>query len=323
MRTNAQTKKRKVVSENFKSLGVLLDTMDSRPIRNEAFKNKEFNKEVSDLGYIFSSANSINIGRLIPQIVYYFYGYLNLLKKGKIEKNEKINIVVPTGNFGNILAAYYGKLMGLPVNKLICASNENNVLYDFMNTGIYNRNRDFKKTISPSMDILVSSNLERFLYEIANGDEKLIVNLMTDLNQKGIYEITDQMKTNLKGFHGGYAAKNDIYKAIKVMYESDKYLMDTHTAVGYSVYKSYREQTKDLTKTIIASTASPFKFPRDVLKAVHGKYDNFTDFELVDEISKLLDVDIPKGIKDLDKRKIIHKRTCKKNHIKEEITQKL
>ncbi|WIF95332.1 threonine synthase [Caminicella sporogenes] len=289
----------------------------------ETFADRKFNKKINDMGYMFSSANSINIGRLVPQIVYYFYAYLNLLKEKKIKDREKINIVVPTGNFGNILAAYYAKKMGLPVNKLICASNENNVLYDFINTGIYDRRREFKKTISPSMDILVSSNLERFLYDISDCDEKVTNDMMNKLNKYGIYEIPDEMKEKLDVIYSGYATEYETYNAIEEVYNESDYLIDTHTAVAYFVYKKYKEETNDNTKTIIASTASPFKFTRDVLKAVDNKYEKFSDFELIEKMAELLGTNVPKGIKDLNKREVLHKYTCKGNEIKETILKLL
>jgi threonine synthase len=193
------------------------------------FGDREFGKELFENNYILSSANSINIGRLIPQIVYYFYGYLNLLKNNKIQTGEKINVTVPTGNFGNILAAYYAKGMGLPINKLICASNINNVLYDFLNRGIYNRKRELKLTSSPSMDILVSSNLERLLFEISGRDPELIRDMMESLQTVGSYEITDSMKEKLKDFYGGYADEHETFEGIKKLYKASGYVMDTHT----------------------------------------------------------------------------------------------
>ena len=287
----------------------------------EIFNDKNFNKILRNNNYIFSSANSINIGRLVPQIVYYIYSYLNLSKLGKISKNERINIVVPTGNFGNILAAYYAKKMGLPVNKLICASNENNVLYDFINTGIYDKKRKLKATSSPSMDILVSSNLERLLYDLCENDTGVVKSLIEKLNKRGEYRITPNMKHKLKDFYGGFATDNEVSETIRDVYKSFNYLIDPHTAVAYNVYQKYIRDTKDTTKTIIASTASPFKFPNSVMKAVDDKFSNYDDFALLEKIAKISNCSIPKSLKDIDKRKILHNTVCKREDMKSIISR--
>ena len=224
------------------------------------FNDKELGKELADKGFQFSSANSINIGRLVPQVVYYVYAYANLVKNGEIADGEKINVTVPTGNFGNILAAFYAKQMGLPIAKLICASNENKVLFDFFRTGVYDRNRDFILTTSPSMDILISSNLERLIYRIAGNSEAADRELMQDLAKDGKYEITDAMKKELADFYGNYASEQETADAIAKLYSDTGYVIDTHTAVAAAVYGKYREETYDETKTVIASTASPYKF---------------------------------------------------------------
>ena len=238
------------------------------------FSDKELSKELDAAGYQFSSANSINIGRFIPQITYYVYAYAKLYANGKIAKDEKINIVVPTGNFGNILSAFYAKNMGLPVAKLICASNENKVLYDFFETGKYDKNREFILTSSPSMDILISSNLERLIYWAAGNDAKKNVEFMTALTKEGVYEITPQMQEKLKDFYGNYASEEETAEAIRTLYEKTGYILDTHTAVASSVYGKYKAETKDeQTTTVIASTASPFKFSRSVMDAINPKYD--------------------------------------------------
>ena len=230
------------------------------------FSDKELAKELDAAGYQFSSANSINIGRFIPQITYYVYAYAKLYANGKIAKDEKINIVVPTGNFGNILSAFYAKNMGLPVAKLICASNENKVLYDFFETGKYDKNREFILTSSPSMDILISSNLERLIYWAAGNDAKKNVEFMNALTQAGVYEITPQMQEKLTDFYGNYASEEETAEAIRNLYEKTGYILDTHTAVAASVYEKYKAETKDAqTTTVIASTASPFKFSRSVM----------------------------------------------------------
>lgn len=283
------------------------------------FGDEVFNKKLFDNGYVLSSANSINIGRLVPQVVYYFYGYANMIKNGQISDNEKINVVVPTGNFGNILAAYYAKKMGLPINKLICASNDNNVLTDFINDGVYDKNRDFFVTISPSMDILISSNLERLLYFISGCNCSEVKELMDLLNTQGKYELSQNMKQELKDFYGNFASQNETLNSIRDIFNSNKYLIDTHTAVAYSVYKKYLEETKDDTKALIASTASPYKFTKFVMKALDDKYANMDDFSLINEMSKVNHTNIPKAIDDLENREILHKTVCDKDEIKDKI----
>lgn len=275
------------------------------------FSDKELAKELDAAGYQFSSANSINIGRFIPQITYYVYAYAKLYANGKIAKDEKINIVVPTGNFGNILSAFYTKNMGLPVAKLICASNENKVLYDFFETGKYDKNREFILTSSPSMDILISSNLERLIYWAAGNDAKKNVEFMTALTKDGVYEITPQMQEKLKDFYGNYASEEETAEAIRTLYEKTGYILDTHTAVAASVYGKYKAETKDeQTATVIASTASPFKFSRSVMDAIDPKYDAMEEFELIDELSKIGNVKIPNAIEEIRNAPVRHKATC-------------
>ncbi|SKC49695.1 threonine synthase [Maledivibacter halophilus] len=318
----SEIQKRQMITQQGKNtsvIGIEGNFDDAQNGVKEVFADKEFNNTINEKGYIFSSANSINIGRLVPQIVYYFYAYLKMLREGKIAEGENINIVVPTGNFGNILAAYYGKEMGLPVNKLICASNENNVLHDFISTGIYDIRREFKKTISPSMDILISSNLERFLYELSSKDEKLINKLMKNLKETGKYEITQDMKEKLKDFYGGYVDDEKTRETIKDVYEKSNYLIDTHTAVAYAVYKKYKKETKDEARTVIASTASPYKFTRSVMEAIDKSIEDHDDFHLIKTMSNLTGLNVPKGIKDLEKKEILHNKKCKKNEIKKVI----
>jgi len=279
----------------------------------EVFADKEFGKKLLDSNYIFSSANSINIGRLIPQIVYYFHAYAELFRKGEIVWGDKINVTVPTGNFGNILAAYYAKNMGLPIDKLICASNSNKVLFDFLNTGKYDRNRDFITTISPSMDILISSNLERLLFELSQGDSIQVNKLMEDLKTKGYYELTEAMKKGILDFVGGYTDEVGTKKVISEVFKNHKYLMDTHTAVAYSVYKQNKDENK---KNIIISTASPYKFTTSVMSAVDSKYNKSDDFALLKEMGKLLGTEVPNQIKDLETADVVHKGVCEKHEIK-------
>ena len=270
------------------------------------FGDKELAKEMDEKGFQFSSANSINIGRLVPQVAYYVYAYAKLYAEGKIAKDQLINVDVPTGNFGNILAAYYAKNMGLPIAKLICASNENKVLFDFFKTGEYDKNREFILTTSPSMDILISSNLERLIYKIAGNDASKNTELMNGLKNEGKYEITDAMKAELTDFYGNYATEEETAKIIKDTYEKTGYVMDTHTAVAACVYKKYINETGDDKVTVIASTASPFKFTRSVMDAIDPKYDALSDFELVDELSKIANVKVPNTIEEIRNAEVRH-----------------
>lgn len=270
------------------------------------FNDKELAKVMDEAGYQFSSANSINIGRLVPQVVYYVYAYSRLVKKGTIAVGDAINVVVPTGNFGNILAAYYAKGMGLPINKFICASNENKVLFDFFETGCYDRNRDFILTSSPSMDILISSNLERLIYKIAGDDAKKNEEFMRQLREEGKYVITEDMKRALSDFVGGYATEEETAQAIERIYKSDDYIIDTHTAVAAHVYEQYVAKSGDKTPTVIASTASPYKFTRSVMNAIDQSYDSRSDFELVDELNRLSKVKVPQAIEDIRTAPVLH-----------------
>ena len=275
------------------------------------FNDTELKAEMDKAGYQFSSANSINIGRLVPQIVYYVYAYAKLYANGEIAKDESINVVVPTGNFGNILAAFYAKNMGLPIGKLICASNENKVLFDFFSTGTYDRNREFMLTSSPSMDILISSKLERLIYRIAGNDAAMNADLMKALTSCGKYEISEDMKAQLSDFYGNYSSEQETAEVIKNLYDKTGYVIDTHTAVAAGVYNKYKADTKDTdTKTVIASTASPFKFTRSVMNAIDTKYDAMSDFELVDELSKIGNVDVPNAIEEIRSAKVLHDTVC-------------
>lgn len=289
-------------------VGITGNFDDAQTGVKKMFHDKALAEKLDQAGFQFSSANSINIGRLVPQVVYYVYAYASLLRQGQIQNKETINVVVPTGNFGNILAAYYAKQMGVPIGKFICASNENKVLYDFFCTGCYDRNREFMLTNSPSMDILISSNLERLIYRIAGNDAEKNRNLMENLAQKGHYEITEDMKAALGEFYGNYASEEETAEAIKNLYEKTGYVMDTHTAVASSVYEKYRKETGDTTKTVIASTASPFKFTRSVMNAIDGKFEAMGDFELVDELSRLAKRAVPKAIEEIRTAPILHNR---------------
>ena len=264
------------------------------------FTDADVKKQLDDNGMMFSSANSINWGRLVPQIVYYISSYAELVKDGEITLGEKVNIVVPTGNFGNILAAYYAKHMGIPVNKLICASNINNVLTDFINTGVYDRNRHFYPTVSPSMDILISSNLERLLYIMTGKNDTLISEWFGKLSAEGKYEVSDDVKVKLSDeFCAGFCDDEQTKATIHEIYEKYSYTCDTHTAVAVKVYEDYKKSTGDATKTIIASTASPYKFSAAVLEAIEGKTSDISEYEKVDRIAELSDIPVPSALADL------------------------
>jgi len=285
----------------------------------EIFSDEAFKAQLDGKGFQFSSANSINIGRLIPQVVYYFYTYLTLVRDGELEVGESLNVSVPTGNFGNILAAYYAKAMGLPLGKLICASNDNKVLYDFISTGTYDRNRDFILTTSPSMDILISSNLERLIYEIADEKDKQTKDFMTTLVASGVYNITETMKAKLGDFYGNYADQSMTAEAIKEVYEREGYLMDPHTAVGYKVMTTYKEETGDSTKTVVVSTASPYKFTRSTMTALGDAYSKESDFDLVKDMLKATKVDIPNAIHAILEAPVRHTAVCAKEAMADEV----
>lgn len=283
------------------------------------FENKELAKEMDAAGYQFSSANSINIGRLVPQIVYYVYAYAKLLQNEEIVAGEEINVVVPTGNFGNILAAYFAKQMGVPIAKLICASNDNKVLYDFFETGVYDKNREFILTISPSMDILISSNLERLVYMIAGCDAKKNSELMKALKEKGVYELSDDMKANLSDFAAGYATEEEVMAKIADVYKKTGYVMDTHTAVAASVCEKYQKESGDARKTVIASTASPYKFSRSVMTAIDPKYEELDEFDLVDALEVISNVEIPNAVEEIRDAKILHTLECDADKMEETV----
>ena len=302
--------------DNTCVIGITGNFDDAQTGVKKLFGDKELAAEMNAAGDQFSSANSINIGRLVPQIVYYVYAYAKLLKEGRIADGEQINVVVPTGNFGNILAAFYAKNMGLPIGKLICASNDNKVLYDFFETGIYDKNREFVLTTSPSMDILISSNLERLIYRIADNDPQKNAAFMAALNGSGKYEITKEMKDKLTDFYGNYATEQETANTIKELYDKTGYVIDTHTAVAATVYNKYRKQTGDDKKTVIASTASPFKFTRSVMEAIDEKYASMDDFALVDELSKLANVKVPAAIEEIRTAPVLHTKVCDKEEMK-------
>ncbi len=306
---------------NVKVIGITGNFDDAQTGVKNIFGDKEMAEELAKAGYVFSSANSINIGRLVPQVVYYVYAYAKLVKEGRIKAGEPMNVTVPTGNFGNILAGYYAKQIGVPIRKFICASNENKVLFDFFETGCYDRNRDFILTTSPSMDILISSNLERLIYLIAGNDADKNRELMQSLSATGKYSITEEMKSRLEDFEGGYASEAEVEETIRRIYEKTGYVIDTHTAVAATVYEEYRKNSGDETPTVIVSTASPFKFTRSVMEAIEGDIQGKSDFELIDKLSELANVSIPKAIEEIRTAEVLHDTVCDKEDMKAQVKQ--
>lgn len=296
------------VGENTHVIAIDGNFDDAQTDVKRMFNNEELRRKLLVHNTQFSSANSMNIGRLVPQVVYYVYAYAKLVKSGAIQSGDKVNFTVPTGNFGNILAAYYASQIGVPVNKLICASNENKVLTDFFTTGIYDKKRDFKVTTSPSMDILVSSNLERLIFHLLGNSAAKTKELMEALVEKGEYTLPNVDQDILELFEAGYATETETAVEIKRVYEESKYIEDPHTAVASAVYRAYVGRTDDTTKTVIASTASPYKFPRVAVKAITGK-DSGDDFVAVQELHNLSGVSIPKAIDGLETAQVRHKTT--------------
>lgn len=292
--------------KNTYVVGITGNFDDAQTAVKKMFNDRKLAEELNQAGYQFSSANSINIGRLVPQIVYYVYAYAALIREGKIKEGEEINVVVPTGNFGNILAAFYAKQMGLPVHKLICASNENRVLYDFFRTGTYDRKREFILTSSPSMDILISSNLERLIYRLTGENAQKCAELMEALSKGGEYTITDEMKEQLSDFYGNYCSEGETREAISATYYGSNYVIDPHTAVAAGVYQKYLRETEDTRPTVIASTASPYKFTRSVMDAISDRYEGLDDFGLVDALEKLSGVKIPNAVEEIRTAPVLH-----------------
>jgi len=297
-------------------IGVKGNFDDCQSKVKELFADKELKAKMADKGFCFSSANSINIGRLVPQIVYYVYAYGKLLSEERIKEGEKINVCVPTGNFGNILAAYFAKKMGLPINRLICASNENKVLFDFFESGEYDKNREFILTDSPSMDILISSNLERLIYFIVGSDSEKTKKLMEDLKSAGKYGIRDKFPELRADFDAEYANWDDCSKKIHDLYENVGYVIDTHTAVAAAAYDKYLKKHSDNTKTVIASTASPYKFARSVMKAIDPKFEKEDDFKLIDILSKASNTDVPAAIDEIRNAPVVHDTVCEISEMK-------
>lgn len=306
---------------NVNVTGVNGNFDDAQTGVKKIFTDAEFARLAGNHGFMLSSANSINWGRLVPQIVYYWAAYAEMSKAGEIAMGDKVNIVVPTGNFGNILAAYYASKMGLPVNRFICASNENNVLTDFINTGVYDRNRDFHCTISPSMDILISSNLERLLHHASGGNAEETAAYMKALSETGRYEVSDSIKAFLKAnFSAGFADDAKTKETIRRVFEEDGYIMDTHTAVAKAVYDKYKEETGDETKTIIASTASPFKFSGSVMEALDGDDSEVfgtDEFTILSELSERTGLEIPESLAKLKDETVLFDVTCEKDDMEQ------
>jgi len=296
---------------------------DTQTEVKKIFGDKEFAEKLNDKGFELSSANSINWGRLLPQIIYYYHAYFSLVSKSEIELGDKVNFVVPTGNFGDILACYYAMLTGLPVNKIICASNDNNILTDFFKTGVYDSRRDFMTTISPAMDILISSNLERLLYDISGNDDKYVSDLMKQLKQEGIYSVDKKILTKLSSiFWASYAKESETMDTIHNIFKDYNYLIDPHTAVGINVYDKYVISTGDMTKTIAVSTASPFKFNKSVAIAVLGptEVEGMTEFEMLDVLADNTGMEIPEPLRTLNSKKILHTRVCEKDEMKQVVS---
>lgn len=291
---------------------------DAQSAVKQIFTNEDIKRQLADKNMMFSSANSINWGRLVPQIVYYFSAYCDLLEQKRIALGDEINVVVPTGNFGNILAGYYAKKMGLPIKTLVCASNSNNVLTDFLKSGKYDKNRKFYTTTSPSMDILISSNLERLLYHMSGCDSKLVNELMSALAENGEYEVSktliDEIQTT---FDAGCCDEQSVNDTIKTNFDENGYLLDTHTAVAVKVYEDYVKQTGDDIPTVIDSTASPYKFSKSVLTAVTGREQTLDEFAMVEELNKITGADVPASLKALKDKSVRFSNVCDKENMSE------
>lgn len=313
----SQVQKRQMVTQEGKNTHVYAirgNFDDAQTGVKKIFNDKAFGEELLRRGMKLSSANSINIGRLVPQVAYYVWAYVKLLERGVLRGGEPMNVVVPTGNFGNILAAWYAKQMGLPVGRLICASNENKVLTDFINTGVYDIKREFHLTNSPSMDILISSNLERLLYHLSGNDGAEIAALMDSLEKKKCYEVNEKIKTGLKEFYGGFATEAETQEAIGRMYRENQYLMDTHTAVAYKVYEDYKRESGDHTPAVIVSTASAYKFADSVAAAI-GLPEFADGFAYISALNAKTGVRVPKGLAGLENKKILHTGVCSKEEM--------
>jgi len=309
---------------NVHVLGVMGNFDDAQTGVKRIFTHREFNMDMNKAGYRLSSANSINWGRLVPQIIYYVSAYIDMIEAKQLVMGESFDVVVPTGNFGNILAAYYAKQMGVPIDRLICASNRNNILTDFISTGIYDSNREFYKTISPSMDILISSNLERLLYEILERDDGELSHLMEELNESNRYKLTHQQHEKLReDFWGGYADDLETLNTIKSIYAQFNYVLDPHTAVGMKVLYDYRNAVDEYKKALVVSTASPYKFIEDVLMGIGGEelIRDRDEFEMLAKLASMSNTPIPNSLEQLKHKQILHTRTCSKEDMEETVAQ--
>lgn len=306
---------------NVDVVGIQGNFDDAQRAVKQAFQSSAL-KDLCDEHHVFlSSANSINIGRLIPQIVYYFYSYMTLVNKNEIRLGESVHFTIPSGNFGNCLAGVLAKKMGLPIQKFIVASNKNNILTDFFRTGKYDARREFYKTNAPAMDILVSSNLERLVYMMAQDSQK-VKSYMDDLNQNGVYEISSDLLEKIQDvFKAGWLNEDEVLDTIKTCFEQTGYLLDTHTAIGYGVYKEYQKTSGDETKTIILATASPYKFADSVYKALTDQ--SLSEYQAIEAVYEKTGVDIPKPLVQLDQKEILHQKVIDKDDIIYEISQKI
>ncbi|GHU49526.1 threonine synthase [Clostridia bacterium] len=305
----SQIQERQMITQTGKNTHVFAirgNFDDAQTGVKQIFNDDILAMKLADKGYKLSSANSINIGRLVPQVAYYVYAYVKLIATGAVKGGEAFNVVVPTGNFGNILAAYYARQMGVPIKKLICASNRNKVLSDFINTGIYDINREFFLTNSPSMDILVSSNLERLLYHLSGDNPSEVSALMRSLEKTGRYRVGDRIKDGLLDFHGGYAGVERTNESIGRLYAEERYLMDTHTAVAYSVYEDYRSESGDDTPAVIVSTASAYKFADSAAGSI-GLEVEADGFANIRKLQEMTGISIPDSLKNLESKEIRHR----------------
>ncbi|MEE0965628.1 MAG: threonine synthase [Bacilli bacterium] len=308
--------------KNVEVIGIRGNFDDAQTAVKKAFNSQELKKLCDEHNVFLSSANSINIGRLIPQIVYYFYSYFTLVNKGDITLGEEVNFTIPSGNFGNALAGYIAKEMGLPIKTFIAASNKNNILTDFFTTGRYDANREFYKTNAPAMDILVSSNLERLVYLFTGKDGNKVKEYMDKLNETGVYEVEEEVLAEIqKLFKAGWLSEDQIIETVSKCYKETGYLLDTHTAIGYGVYKQYQKDTHDSTKTIILSTASPYKFPESVYKAITGQ--ELGEYEAIDALNEKTNVPVPKPLVGIKDRKILHTLVIDKENIIDCISERV
>ena len=320
--------KQQMVTEKGKNTSVIAIEGNFDDAQNGVkaiFSDKELAAELKEKGYVFSSANSINIGRLVPQIVYYVYAYVKMLKSGKLSEGEKIDVCVPTGNFGNILAANFAKEIGLPIDKFICASNTNKVLYDFFKSGTYDRQREFVLTISPSMDILISSNLERLIYKLCGNDAAKNVKFMSELVNNGKYTIDEAMMKALDDFEAGFAEETDTLSTINKVFEKTGYVIDTHTAVAAFVANEYKNKNISSNKIVVASTASPFKFAGSVLKALEGdKAESFnSEWDKIAELENISKTKLPEVALAIKNAAVKHDEVCSKEEMKQYVKAKI